>query len=323
MILAAGLGTRLRPLTDLRAKPALPVQGRPVIACLLELLHHHGIREVLINLHHRPASIEAAVEGFAPEGMSIRYSREPAPLGTGGGIRRARDFLCESETSLVLAGDMLLDMDLGALIAHHRRAESTCTLVLRRDPRDAQFGTIGLDASGTVRRIGSRFDLGGGDDASGVFIGVRVFSRSVFGSMPERDSFEDLSDWLAPDLERGVSTIRGLVLEPGDCVWEPVGTPTEYLNANFSPPALSFLRPTFPPAQGTHLMGAASDVILGTGSKLGKGAKLERCVVWEDERVPADFRGSGGVFAGGNFYALSDVSSPMNTAGGDGEQIHG
>jgi NDP-sugar pyrophosphorylase family protein len=120
MILAAGLGTRLRPLSHLCAKPAMPVRGIPVIAYLLSLLRAHGVEEVIVNLHHRPDSIRDAVERFGPAGLEVHYSVEEAPLGTGGGIRRAAEFLRESDPSIVLAGDMLLDVDLGHLIELHR-----------------------------------------------------------------------------------------------------------------------------------------------------------------------------------------------------------
>ena len=106
MILAAGLGTRMRPLTNYRAKPALPVCGRPVISLLLELLAAHGVREVLINLHHHPDSILEAVEADHPESLSIEWSEEPSPLGTGGGIERASEFLRGTADCLVMAGDM-------------------------------------------------------------------------------------------------------------------------------------------------------------------------------------------------------------------------
>jgi len=80
MILAAGLGTRMRPLSELRAKPALPVRGRPVIGLLLDLLARHGIRDVMINLHHRPTSIRDAVERERPADLCIHWSEEPVPL---------------------------------------------------------------------------------------------------------------------------------------------------------------------------------------------------------------------------------------------------
>jgi len=112
MILAAGLGKRLRPLTDYCAKPALPIRGRPVISLLLDFLAHHEIREVMINLHYLPETIRAAVESDRPEDMEIIWSDETSPLGTGGGIRKAATFLAEADDCLVLAGDMLLDLDL-------------------------------------------------------------------------------------------------------------------------------------------------------------------------------------------------------------------
>ncbi|MEZ4291625.1 MAG: nucleotidyltransferase family protein [Myxococcota bacterium] len=138
MILAAGLGTRLRPLSALRAKPALPVLGRPVISLLLELLARHGVREVLINLHHLPETIRSAVAGDCPDGIEVEWSEEPRPLGTGGGIRRAADFLRGSPECVVLAGDMLFDADLAALARTHRRS-GRGAIVLRDDPRADRF----------------------------------------------------------------------------------------------------------------------------------------------------------------------------------------
>lgn len=307
MILAAGLGTRLRPLSSLVAKPAMPVLGRPVIAYLLELLHQHSIREVMINLHHLPRTIEAAVDRFCPDGLRVHYSVEETPLGTGGAIRRVRHFLEASEPSLVLAGDMLLDLDLSRLIAHHDETGSDCTLVLRRDRRESLFGTIGLSANGRVRRFAGRFDLGG-ESAAGIFVGVRVFSPAAFRYIPDLECFEDLSDWLAPELSRGSAAIRGIILPERGCVWEPVGTPAEYLRVNLEPPRLSFFSPTEMPAPGTKVMGATADIVIGAGAHLEAGAQLSRCVVWENERVPRDFSAAGGVFADGRFYACEDVT---------------
>lgn len=340
MILAAGLGTRMHPLTTLRAKPALPVRGQPVIATLLALLARHGVREVMINLHHRPESIVEAVERFGPPGLRVEYSREPVPLGTGGGIRRVREFLAESDPAIVIGGDMLLDVDLTAIAATHRQRRAHCTLLLRRDPRAEQFGTIGIDDRGRVRRIARRFDLGG-ETRSGVFLGVRLFSPGAFGSLPTRagtptppgvthrapefaqnEPFEDLSDWLAPALRAGSERILGHLLEPEEVVWEPVGTPSEYLAANLSPPALSYLpslfaSPEFLP-EGTKGMGRSADVVLGEGAAIGRDVKLERCVVWEGEQVPDGARAHGGVIAAGRFYACEAEGSASGVECEDG-----
>ena len=133
MILAAGLGTRLRPLTALRAKPALPIRGRPVISLLLDFLSRHEIREVMINLHYLPHTIRAAVDADRPPSMRIIWSEESEPLGTGGGIRRASEFLSGDDECVVLAGDMLIDIDLTSLLESHRQSGLDATLVLRDD----------------------------------------------------------------------------------------------------------------------------------------------------------------------------------------------
>ena len=294
MILTAGLGTRLGPLSQLCAKPAMPVMGLPLVGYLLRLLARHGVDEVLLNLHHLPETIERAVARFAPTGMQIHYSREPEPLGTGGGIRLAADFLRESDPSLVLAGDMLLDTDLRQLVRIHRARADRVTLLLLRDARAAHFGTIGIDAESSVRRIGSRVDLPGSTDA-GLFVSARLFSARAFESLPRRDRFEDLRDWLAPLIAEGARDIRGQLLDACDCVWEPVGTPEEYLAANLRPPALSYVDPR----EVARLTGARreGDVVLGQGARLERGARLHRCVVWEGENVPASLRASEGVFA--------------------------
>ena len=319
MILAAGLGTRMRPLSELRAKPALPVRGRPVIAWLLALLERHGVREVAVNLHHLPETVVEAVERFAPASLRVEWSHERLPLGTGGGIRRMREFLSQSDPSLVLAGDMLLDVDLGALAAAHSASGAHCTLLLRRDERAATFGTIGFDEAGRVRRIGRRFDLGG-EKQAGIFVGVRVLSPDVFERLPDvtdDTEFEDLSDWLAPALRAGDEGIRGRLLEAREMTWEPVGTPAEYLAANLETPGLSF-DPTGNLAEGARLIGRSGDVVLGAGATIGEGAELERCVVWEGEQVPDGLRARGGVFAAGRFYPCEDEESKLRDRGQGG-----
>ncbi len=303
MILAAGLGTRLRPLTDLCAKPALPVRGIPVVAYLLELLAHHDIREVILNLHHLPDTVRDAVERFTPKGTVVSYSSESRPLGTGGGIRQARHFLMESDVCVVLAGDMLLDLDLTGVISRHCEREDLATLVLREDSRADRFGSIGIAEGGAVRRIAESIDLGR-ETAAGVFTGVRVFSKRALESFPDREVFEDLRDWMAPRLEADASHLSGQLLSQRDCIWEPVGTPAEYLQANFETPPLSFFDYDACAAQrGVRREG---EVILGAEATVAATAQLHRCVVWDGETVPAATRAESGVFAEGRFFSMTE-----------------
>ena len=319
MIVAAGLGTRLLPLTKLLPKPALPVRGVPLVAYQLALLRDHGVREVAINVHHLAGALEAAAERWCPPGLALRFSRERELLGTGGGIARLADFLRESEPSVVIGGDMLLDFDLGGLADWHRAGGHAASLLLREDPRAARFGTIGVDREGRVRRVASRFDLGG-ESRAGVYAWANVLSPRIFDSLPARPAFNHLDDWWAPELARGADDIRGLVADAKSCLWEPVGTPAEYLAANLSLRRLSFMDLD----EATSRAGArvlrdaagAPSVVLGAGARLAEDVKLTRAVVWEGERVPPGFRGDGGVFAGGAWHACGPAEAQAAAAAG-------
>ena len=303
MILAAGLGTRIRPLSDLRPKPILPVRGIPLVAYPLAWLADVGVTEVILNLHHMAGATRAAAEAWAPPGLALHFSDEPELLGTGGGIRRAAAFLRDSDPSLILAGDMICDFDLRGLVAAHRARGDAATLVLRQDPRAESFGTIGVDAAGRVRRIARRFDLGG-EERSGVYVSVNLFAARIFDSLPDREVFSHLDDWLAPRLAAGARDVCGEVLAPADCLWEPVGTAVEYLEANLRPQRLSYFdADARARATGTRIEG---DLVIGAGAALGRGVALERAVVWDGERVPDGFRGRNGVFAGGAFHGAAD-----------------
>lgn len=309
MILAAGLGTRMRPFSEWVAKPVLPVLGIPLVAWPLAWLARHGVTEVVLNLHHLPEAVREAAEAWAPAGLAVRFSEEPVLLGTGGGIRRAAAFLRESDPSIVVSGDMICDLDLGALIARHRARGDRMTTALRADPRAERFGTIGIDADGRVRRIAHRFDLGG-ERKAGVNVSVYLFAARAFDSFPEREAFNHLDDWLAPALAAGADDLRAEVLPPEALLWEPVGTPAEYLAANLRRPAVSYFDATARArALGVRL---EPDVVIGAGARLGRDVRLRRAVVWGGETVPDGFRGEDGVFARGRFHPC-----PPDASGGD------
>ena len=152
MILAAGLGTRLRPLTDTTPKPLLPVAGRPILLWNLLLLKRHGIIDVIINLHHLGEQIVQAIGDGSRFGMHVAYSHEPALLGTGGGIKQAAPFLKDG-SFLVLNGDTLSACDLTGLIAAHRAGGALVTLALREDQEAARWGPITVDAHSRILQI--------------------------------------------------------------------------------------------------------------------------------------------------------------------------
>ncbi len=199
---------------------------------------------------------------------------------------------------MILGGDMIVDLDLPALMRAHAASGRAITAALADDARIARFGSVGLDAAGRMRRIGSRFDLGG-ETQRGLYTWVNVLSARAFESMPEREIFNHLEDWWGPLAAEHPAEVGGVVLRPADCAWEPVGTPAEYLATNFAPPRLRY----FDPDARARALGARIDehVIASPGSEIGANAQLERVVIWPGERVPAGTRASQGVFAGGRF----------------------
>lgn len=323
MIVAAGRGTRLRPLTDLCPKPALPVRGVPLVAWQLAFLAHHGVREVVVNTHHLPEVLEETARRFCPPGVALHFSREDTLLDTGGAIRRVAAFLRESDPCVVIGGDMVIDVDLGALVRAHAERRAAATLLLRDDPRADRFGSVGVDRDGVVRRIGSRFrfgdragaeDDGGGDTApgetrAGVYTWVNVFSRAALDTLPDREVFGHFDGWLAPRLAAGARDVHGVFLP---CVWEPVGTLAEYLAVQWTRRELAYLDVE----AAARAAGARVETrrVLGAGAELGAGASLDRVVVWERERVPAGFRARDGVYAGGRFHAVEPESAESGSA---------
>jgi mannose-1-phosphate guanylyltransferase len=302
MIVAAGLGTRLRPLTDWLPKPAIPVRGVPLIAYQLALLAHYGVREVIVNVHHLPELLEDAARRHCPPGVSLTFSHEEALLDTGGGIRRAAWFLRGSDPCLLIGGDMLLDVDLGELVRRHRARGNAITFLLREDPREAEFGSVGVDADGVVRRIGSRLRFGdpAEETRAGIYAWANVVSAAALDSLPDRDAFGHFDAWIGPRLAAGARDVRGEFLP---CTWEPVGTLAEYLAVNRRPTALSY----FDPESSARAAGVRfeRECVIGAGAKLGAGASLDGVVVWDGEQVPGGLEARNGVYAGGRFHPTS------------------
>jgi NDP-sugar pyrophosphorylase family protein len=179
MILAAGFGSRLRPLTDRVPKALIEVAGKPLIAYPLAVLREAGIREVLINLHHLGGQIRDALGDGSSHGMSIRYSEEDPILDTGGAIKKAESFL-RGDSFVVINADTVIDLPLLDVVAWHRDRGALATMVLRPDPQAAKYGVIEIDSAGRVRRIlGRPADAPGPLDAL-MFTGVHVFEPRVF-----------------------------------------------------------------------------------------------------------------------------------------------
>ena len=222
MILAAGLGTRLRPLTNTVPKPLLPVAGTPLIVWNLLLLRRHGITDVIINLHHMGALIAEALGDGARFGMRLSYSHESVILGTGGGIKQVEAFFGR-EPFLVLNGDTLLELDLEALVRFHSGREALATMVVRADPDVDRWGAVEVDDDQRVIRITGRGRKDVTRAEKRMFAGVHVMHPRLLASLPPgRES--SIIDAYVREIESG-ATILGFEMTG---YWSDVGTPERY-----------------------------------------------------------------------------------------------
>lgn len=205
LILAAGRGSRLRPLTDEIPKPLVEVGGYPLIAYGLGLLRSHGFSEVLVNVHHlRDRLIEALGDGTR-YGVRLRYSIETELLDTGGGIRRAaklvRGGFPPSKPLLVLNADIISEIPLDRVLDLHEERKALATLVLRDDPQAHRYGVFGIDSSGRIRRF-----LGRGaaheELRELMFASVHVLSPRLVAAMPDQ-AFSSMHDFYPRLFERG------------------------------------------------------------------------------------------------------------------------
>jgi mannose-1-phosphate guanylyltransferase len=221
-------------------KPAVPVRGIPLIAYQLALLAHHGVREVVVNTHHLAGAPRGRGAPPLPARRVAHLLARARAARHGRGIRRVAAFLRESDPCLLVGGDMLLDVDLGALVRQHARERRGGDAAAARGPAQASFGSIGVDRAGVVCRIGSRFSFGApGEEArAGSMRGPTSVSARALDTLPEREAFGHFDHWLAPRLAAGARDVRGAFLP---CTWEPVGTLAEYLAVNRQPARLSYL----------------------------------------------------------------------------------
>jgi NDP-sugar pyrophosphorylase family protein len=223
MVLAAGRGTRLAPLTDRLPKPLMPVAGRPMIAHILEFLRSGGIDEVVINLHHLGHLIEREIGNGDRFGLRIHYSWEPEILDTGGGIKRAQPLL-GNEPFVVANGDSLLELRLRDVIDAHQAGGGIVTMVVRPAPDAARWGLVELDASGCVRRVaGLPEGPVIGPLRPFMFPGLHVFEPRVFDYMRPDAAFSVTRETYPAMLQAG-EVVRGFVTEAR---WLTIDTPVE------------------------------------------------------------------------------------------------
>lgn len=221
MVLAAGKGTRLAPLTNTLPKPLMSVGGAPLLEHILAFLRAGGIEDVVVNLHHLGQRIEETIGDGSRLGLRVRYSWEREILDTGGGIKHAETLLGD-EPFVVCNGDSLLDLPLADVVARHEARGYIATIALRPTPDAARYGLVELDADDRVRRIAGRPDGPVDVPLRGfMFPGLHVMQPEIFRWM-EPGAVFGVAKVTYPRLIAAGRTIGGFVTEAR---WINIDTP--------------------------------------------------------------------------------------------------
>ena len=315
-VLGAGLGTRLRPLTERRPKPLVPLFGKPLITFGFDHLIANGITSFAVNTHHCPEAYDRLLPGNRYCGLPLEYRHEPVLLDTGGGIKNVESFVGD-EPFVAYNGDILADFPLRPSIERHLRSGNLATLVLRssggplhiqsRDGRVTDIrGKLGNDVEQASRLLSQTGNRDGRptsaappsvapSDPSYLFTGITILSPEIFRHIPAGQVVSIIPIYLG--LIRAGAKIGGDIVDEG--LWFDLGTRDAYLAAHtlLQPGMyrLSYAEPGWPSpvaaishiASSARLQGACA---VGTGATVGDGAILEDCVLWENARVAPQSR---------------------------------
>jgi mannose-1-phosphate guanylyltransferase len=278
MILAAGLGTRFRPLSDLTAKPLAPVGDRPMLAHILESVRPFG-GPTVVNAHHHATKVRAFLERSAP---TVFISEEKELLGTAGGLAHARPRF-DGEDVLVWSGDILTQIDVVGLRTAHAAGAGHEGATLAVNPVPAGEGNVGVDARGVVVRL-RRETVRSGETQGGVFLAIHVLGAKLAERLPERGGL--IEDVYLPALREG-AVLRAWETTS---LFHDIGTIATYRDAN-----LAWLQGTALQSfvgEGARVAPTVKLVrsVIGAGARVEGDGALEECVVWPGSRAVAPQR---------------------------------
>ncbi len=294
-VLGAGLGTRLRRLTEQRPKPLVPVVGRPLISYAFDHVIGAGVERLIVNTHHRAEAYRAAYPGARYRGIPITFRHEPALLETGGGLKNIED-LAGNTPLLVYNGDIYATLPLDPAIAHHCASESEITLILRStgDAKNVGFTPEGHRDGHPVGRITDLRHRLGRDPGSHLFTGIYLVSPAFFRRLPlEKISVvEPLLGMIAAG-----EPVGAIVIDEGD--WWDLGTREQLLalhaHLRETDPSAPWIAPDARVAPDARLSGAS---YVGAGASVGSGARLHDTLLWEGAVVQAGAELTGCIVTG-------------------------
>ncbi len=270
MILAAGFGTRLRPLTEVKPKALMPVANKPILARNIEYLISHGIKEIIVNAHHHHQQIVDYLREESLFGLPIEMKVEPEILGTGGGIKNAEDFW-NKEPFFVINSDILTDINLASVYQLHQTSGALVTLVLH----DCEpYNQVQVDEQWNITDI-AKANMPG----RYAFTGIHVIDPEILRHIAQ-GVFSDIIECYR-DLIRQRKPIRACLVQGH--YWRDIGSIASYLAANRELAGNSFvIGPGCSVDSSVKLMGWG---VMGENCHLGKNGVLQRSVLWDGVTV--------------------------------------
>ncbi len=270
MILAAGYGERLWPLTADRTKPALPVLGKPLVGYVAEYLAQFGIRDVIVNLHHRPESVKRSLGDGSEFGVRLEYVHEPVILGTSGALDNARGLL-DRETFVVVNGKIITDIDLGAALKTHHEQNALATLVLLRNTKLEQFSVVET-CDGLVTGFAGMPKLetiASPAESPLMFTGIQILEPRIFNYIPRGVFSHSTSDVYPQAIVQG----ERIAAHVAEGMWYELSTLQRYLDISLA-----------------LLKRAGRDVFVGRDSAIDEAATVRDSILWNDVTIEAGAR---------------------------------
>lgn len=284
IILSAGYGTRLWPLTEDRTKPAIPILGKPLVGYVAEYIAAYGFDDIVVNLHHRPESVRAALGDGSKFGVKLRYVEEPVILGTSGALDNTREFF-QDGTFLSINGKIISDIDLHAARETHRKTNALATLVLLHNRKRERFSVVEVE-QGRIRGFGGMPDPNAVGPAPLMFTGITLLEPRIFEYIPRGVFSHSVTD-VYP---RAIADGETIAAHIASGTWRELSTLKRYLDIS-----VEMLKEQGQPyvagAECTISESAQiADAVLWDNVTVGARAQIRRSVVADDVRVPDDAR---------------------------------
>jgi NDP-sugar pyrophosphorylase family protein len=276
MILSAGYGTRLWPLTEDRTKPAIPILGKPLVGYVAEYLAGYGCDQIVVNLHHRPESVRRTLGDGSKFGVKLHYVEEPEILGTSGGIDNARGLL-DRDTFIVVNGKIITDINLHAALETHRRTRALATLVVLPNASCERFSIVKAK-EGTLQGFGGMPDAAEfiGKDPPLMFTGIQILEPAIFDYIP-RSVFSHSTSDVYP---QAVAAGERIAVHVAEGNWHELSTLQRYLDISLQ-----------------LLSQSGADVAMGTDCRISANAEVRQAILWDNVIVEEGARVSRAILA--------------------------